>query len=75
MTRFLADKKQQHTIVDEMRQRQINHILLRSDLTAQWLHQLSDQDRERIAPLFAHSEQPLWNGQGHILLTVAQQKL
>jgi 4-amino-4-deoxy-L-arabinose transferase-like glycosyltransferase len=75
LARFLADKNQQHTIIDEMRQRQINHILLRSDLTAQWLNQLNDQDRERIAPLFAHSAQPLWNGQGHILLTVAQQKM
>jgi len=74
LTHFLTDKNQQHTIIDEMRQRNINHILLRSDLTAQWLDQLSDQDRQRIAPLFAHSEQPLWSGQGHILLTVAQQK-
>ncbi|MDD2465966.1 MAG: glycosyltransferase family 39 protein [Desulfobulbus sp.] len=75
LTRFLADENQQHSIIDEMRQRKISHILLRSDLTAQWLHQLSDKDRQRIAPLFAHSEQPLWNGQGHILLTVEPQKL
>jgi len=75
LARFLADENQQHTIIDEMRQRNINHILLRSDLTAQWLSQLNDLDRERIAPLFAHSEQPLWSGQGHILLTVEQQKL
>jgi len=72
LARFLADENQRHTIVEEMRQRQINFILLRSDLTSQWLHQLNNQDLQRIAPLFAHSEQSLWNGQGHILLTVEQ---
>jgi len=74
LARFLAaSENHQHTILDEMRQRNISHILLRTDLTTQWLHHLSDIDRQRVAPLFAHADQPLWSGNGHILLGVEQQ--
>lgn len=72
LARFLAAKNSEHTIVDEMRQRNISHILLRTDLTAQWVQQLSDRDRQRIAPLFAHVDRPLWSRQGFIVLAVEQ---
>lgn len=74
LARFLTAENPQHTIVDEMRQRHISHILLRTDLTAQWLHQLNEHDRQRIAPLFAHADQPLWSGNGHVVLVVEQRK-
>ena len=70
LARFLAAGNPEHTIVDEMRQRNISHDLLRTDLTSQWLHQLSDYHRKRITPLFAHADQPLFNGQGHVVLAV-----
>jgi 4-amino-4-deoxy-L-arabinose transferase-like glycosyltransferase len=73
LARFLASESREHTIIDEMRQQHISHILLRADLTAQWLHQLSESDRQRMAPLFAHADQPLWSGQGHVVLAVEQQ--
>ena len=70
LARFLAAGTPEHTIIDEMRQHAISHVLLRTDLTAQWFNQLSDQDRQRIAPLFAHADQPLWSDQGHVVLAV-----
>lgn len=73
LARFLATENPAHTFIDEMRQRHISHILLRTDLTAQWLRQLSEGDRLRIAPLLPDANQPLWNGNGHIVLAVEQQ--
>lgn len=70
LAQFLAAENSTHTVAEELRQQQIKYILLRTDLTVQWLHQLSDHDRQRIAPLFAHADQQLWNGQGFVVLTV-----
>lgn len=71
-SRFLASDRPEHTILDEMRDRGISHILLRTDLTADWLQRLSNSDRQRVAPLFANADQPLWNGNGHVVLAVNQ---
>jgi 4-amino-4-deoxy-L-arabinose transferase-like glycosyltransferase len=73
LMRFLAAGNPQHNIVDEMRQRKISHILLRTDLTAEWLKQLSNYDRQRIAPLFLHFTQPLFSDMGYALLATEQQ--
>lgn len=68
--RFLGNERPGHTILEEMRARGISHILLRTDLTSDWLQRLSARDRQRIAPLFANADQPLWSGNGHVLLAV-----
>lgn len=74
LARFLAtDEKPEHTILDELRQHHILHILLRTDLTAQWLQQLSEHDRQRLSPLFSDGNPPLWSGNGHIVLAVGSQ--
>lgn len=70
LAQFLATENSTHTVAEELRQQKIKYILLRADLTMQWLHQLSDHDRQRIAPLFAHADQQLWDGQGFVVLTV-----
>ena len=48
-----------------MGEKGITHVLMRDDLTAAWLHQLDEADRQRIAPLFANAEQPLLRQNGH----------
>lgn len=70
LSQFLATEGQQHSIIDELRQRNIKHILFRTDLTTQWLHQLSEHDLQRIAALFAHSDQPLWSGHDFVVFAV-----
>jgi hypothetical protein len=70
LARFLATGNSEHTIINQLRQRHISHILLRTDLTAQWLQQLSEHDRRRLTPLFSDANPPLWNGNGHIVLAV-----
>lgn len=74
LARFLAtDGKPERTIIDELRQHHISHILLRTDMTAQWLQQLKEHDRHRLEPLFSDVNPPLWNGNGHIVLAVGSQ--
>nr|WP_321467058.1 glycosyltransferase family 39 protein [uncultured Desulfobulbus sp.] len=74
LAQYLASSSSsQHTIIDELHQRQITHVLFRTDLTAQWLHQLSEDKRQRIAPLFTQTDRPLWSGSDHVLLTLEQQ--
>lgn len=71
LAHFLAtDEKPTHTILDELRQQDVSHILLRIDLTAQWLQQLNEHDRQRLEPLFSNVNPPLWSGNGHIVLPV-----
>ena len=73
LARFLAADTPDYTITDEMRRHNISHILLRTDLTVQWLQQLSEQDRHRLAPLFSDANPPIWSGNGHIVLGMEQQ--
>ena len=47
--RFLDSKKFLPSILDEMRNQGISHVLFRIDLTAEWLQRLSNRDRHRIA--------------------------
>ena len=54
-----------------MGEKGITHVLMRDDLTAAWLHQLDEADRQRIAPLFAHAAQPLLRQNGHSIFPIA----
>ena len=72
LSRFLATNRPGHTILDEMRDRGISHILFRADLTAEWLRHLSDRGQQRVAPLFANTDRPLWSGNGHVFLVVEE---
>lgn len=69
---FLANKNSKNTIIEELRQQNFKYILLRTDLTVQWLHQLSDQDRQRFTPIVVSADQPLWSGNGFVVLSVEQ---
>ena len=71
-SRFLASEQPQHTILDEMRNRGISHILFRTDLTSEWLQRLSHHERQRVIPLFFKADRPLWSGNGHVVLAVNQ---
>lgn len=62
-----------HTILDKLKHHNISHVLLRTDLTIQWLQQLNDHDRQRLAPLLSNVNPPLWSGNGHIVLAVDPQ--
>lgn len=70
LARFLAAENPEHTVVDELRHHQISHVLLRIDLTNEWLQRLTDHDRQRLAPLFAQADRRLWSGNGFIVVAV-----
>ena len=69
--RFLATPERSLTISAAMGEMGITHVLMRDDLTAAWLHQLDEADRQRIAPLFAHAAQPLLRQNGHSIFPIA----
>lgn len=70
LARFLSTNDTPgQSILNELRQQHISHVLLRTDLTAQWLQQLNDHDFQRLAPLFSETNPPLWNGNGHIVFS------
>lgn len=71
---FLATNNPALSIFDELRSRHISHILLRTDLTAGWLQQLPDHSRQRLAPLFAQAERPLWSGANFVFFAVEPQQ-
>nr|WP_320012037.1 phospholipid carrier-dependent glycosyltransferase [uncultured Desulfobulbus sp.] len=62
----------QQTILDQMRQHHITHILARVDLTTQWLQQLPKSGQQSLAPLFANASQPLFDAQGYIFFNIPQ---
>lgn len=71
LAQFLAtDDNPEHSIIRELRQRHISHIMLRADLTIQWLQRLNDHDSQRLAPLFSETIPQLWNSNGYIVLAV-----
>jgi hypothetical protein len=69
-SRFLASEQLQRSIIEELHDQGISYILFRTDLTAEWLQRLSDLDRQRIMPLFADADKPLWSSNGHVFLAV-----
>jgi len=70
LANFLSGTDSTQTVLDEMRQHNIQYILLRTDLTLRWLHQLNETKRQRVTPLFAQSDQPLWSGNGYLVLSL-----
>lgn len=70
--RFLAAPELSLAISAAMREKGITHVLMRDDLTAAWLHQLDEADRQRIAPLFANAAQPLLRQNGHSFFPVTK---
>lgn len=67
---FLTTEHPGTSIIDELHSRHIRYILLRTDLTAGWLQQLSDHNRQRLAPLFARAERPLWSGSNFVFFAL-----
>ena len=70
--RFLAASDRNLSITSTMREKGITHVLMRDDLTAAWLHQLDEANRQRIAPLFANAAQPLLRQNGHSFFPIAE---
>lgn len=72
-SRFLAAKNH-HTILDVMQQKDITHVLFRDDLTITWFQGLNEQDKMRLAPLFANAAQPLYSGDGYTFFALPTEK-
>lgn len=69
-SKFLAAENQRQTILDAIRHNGITHVLMREDLTASWLQQLSNEDKLRVFPLFETSVKPLLRQDGVIIFEV-----
>lgn len=51
---FLSLKNKKFTILDLMQERNITHVLMRNDLTALWVKQMSRENQLRIQSLFSN---------------------
>lgn len=64
-SRFLTTDYQKMAVLKFMQQNRITHVLMRDDLTASWLQQLSENDKSLIAPFFQNASNPLFRKNGH----------
>lgn len=70
LSTLLTNKNYEINIVEEMKKRNITHVLMRDDLTATWFHQLPIEDKKIIAPLMKNVSKPLFNANGYIFFSI-----
>ena len=59
-------------LLEEMRQRNITHVILRDDITVSWFNQLNEEKISFIAPLLNGASDPLFKNGGYTFFTVVQ---